>query len=66
MSHVNATLTPRTRLRLAWLIVEQGGTYAAAATMFMMAFRTRFAGVSRWARSRRAAHVRANGLQALR
>ena len=40
MSHVNATLTPRTRLRLARLIVEDGWTYAAAAKMFMVAPRT--------------------------
>ncbi|WP_203665081.1 IS481 family transposase, partial [Actinocatenispora rupis] len=40
MSHVNAMLTPRTRLRLACLVVEQGWTYAAAATMFMVAPRT--------------------------
>ena len=29
MSHVNATLTPRTRLRLARLVVEQGWSCAA-------------------------------------
>ncbi|MET9313129.1 IS481 family transposase [Kribbella sp. NPDC003505] len=40
MSHVNATLTPRTRLRLARLIVEDGWTYAAAAKMFMVAAKT--------------------------
>ncbi|TCC15345.1 IS481 family transposase, partial [Kribbella speibonae] len=40
MSHVNATLTPRTRLRLARLIVEEGWTYAAAAKMFMVAAKT--------------------------
>lgn len=40
MSHVNAALTPRTRLRLAQLVVEQGWTYAAAAKMFMVAART--------------------------
>lgn len=40
MSHVNATLTPRTRLRLARLIVDDGWTYSAAATMFMVAPRT--------------------------
>lgn len=40
MSHVNATLTPRTRLRLARLIVDEGWTYAAAAKMFMVAART--------------------------
>ncbi|MEV6628170.1 IS481 family transposase [Amycolatopsis sp. NPDC051106] len=40
MSHPNATLTPRTRLRLARLIVEQGWTCAAAAKMFMVAAKT--------------------------
>lgn len=40
MSHANATLTPRTRLRLARLVVEQGWTYAAAAKMFMVALKT--------------------------
>ena len=40
MSHPNATLTPRTRLRLARLIVEQGWTCTAAAKMFMVAART--------------------------
>ncbi|WP_394612964.1 IS481 family transposase [Lentzea sp. JNUCC 0626] len=40
MSHPNATLTPRTRLRLARLIVEQNWPAAAAAKMFMVAERT--------------------------
>ncbi|TQJ18716.1 IS481 family transposase [Kribbella jejuensis] len=40
MSHVNATLTPRTRLRLARLVVEQGWTCAAAAKRFMVSPRT--------------------------
>lgn len=40
MSHVNAALTPRTRLRLAVLVVEQGWTYGAAAKLFMVAPRT--------------------------
>ncbi|WP_439386672.1 IS481 family transposase [Amycolatopsis lexingtonensis] len=40
MSHPNATLTPRTRLRLARLIVEQGWTCTAAAKMFMVAAKT--------------------------
>ncbi|SFK25674.1 leucine-zipper of insertion element IS481, partial [Amycolatopsis sacchari] len=40
MSHPNATLTPRTRLRLAQLIVEQGWTCTAAAKMFMVAAKT--------------------------
>lgn len=37
MSHANAELTPRARLRLARLVVEQGWTYSAAAKMFMVA-----------------------------
>ncbi|HZX03863.1 IS481 family transposase [Kribbella sp.] len=45
MSHVNATLTPRTRLRLARLVVEQGWTCAAAAKMFMVSART----AAKWA-----------------
>lgn len=40
MSHANAVLTPRTRLRLARLIVEDRWTYAAAAKMFMVSART--------------------------
>jgi transposase InsO family protein len=40
VSHANAALTPRARLRLAVLIVESGWTYAAAAKMFMVAPRT--------------------------
>ncbi|MDT4933835.1 MAG: hypothetical protein QOK11_1727 [Pseudonocardiales bacterium] len=40
MSHANAALTPRARLRLALLIVEQGWTCSAAAKMFMVAPRT--------------------------
>jgi transposase InsO family protein len=40
VSHANAALTPRARLRLAQLIVESGWTYAAAAKMFMVAPRT--------------------------
>ncbi|MCV7069675.1 IS481 family transposase, partial [Mycobacterium rufum] len=35
MSHANAALTPRARLRLARLVVESNWTYAAAAKMFM-------------------------------
>ena len=50
MSHANATLTPRTRLRLAKLIVEGGWTYAAAAKMFMVAPRT----ARKWAERYRA------------
>lgn len=40
MSHANAALTPRARLRLAELIVDRGWSYAAAAKMFMVAPRT--------------------------
>ena len=40
VSHANAVLTPRARLRLAELIVDRGWTYAAAAKMFMVAPRT--------------------------
>ena len=40
MSHVNAALTPRARLRLARLVVESGWTYAAAAKMFMVSPKT--------------------------
>ena len=40
VSHANAALTPRARLRLAELVVDRGWTYAAAAKMFMVAPRT--------------------------
>ena len=40
MSHANAALTPRARLRLAVLVVEQGWTYQSAAKLFMVAPRT--------------------------
>ncbi len=40
MSHANAALTPRARLRLAQLIVEDGWTRSAAAKMFMVSPRT--------------------------
>lgn len=40
MSHANAALTPRARLRLARLVVEEDWTYAAAAKLFMVAPRT--------------------------
>jgi transposase InsO family protein len=40
VSHANAALTPRARLRLAELVVHRGWTYAAAAKMFMVAPRT--------------------------
>ncbi|NTW41966.1 MAG: IS481 family transposase [Cellulomonadaceae bacterium] len=50
MSHANATLTPRTRLRLARLIIEQGWTCSSAATMFMVSPRT----AAKWAARYRA------------
>ena len=40
MSHVNAALTPRARLRLARLVVDHGWRCSAAAKMFMVAPRT--------------------------
>ena len=40
MSHANAALTPRSRLRLAQLIVEREWSYSAAAKMFMVSPRT--------------------------
>ena len=40
MSHANAALTPRARLRLARLVVEGGWTCSAAAKMFMVSPRT--------------------------
>lgn len=40
MSHANAALTPRARLRLAQLVVDRRWTYAAAAKMFMVSPRT--------------------------
>jgi transposase InsO family protein len=40
VSHANAQLTPRARLRLARLVVEQGWTYSTAAKMFMVSPRT--------------------------
>jgi transposase InsO family protein len=40
MSHPNAALTPRARLRLALLIVDQGWSVAVAAKMFMVAEKT--------------------------
>jgi len=40
VSHANALLTPKTRLRLARLVVETGWTYSAAAKMFMVSPRT--------------------------
>lgn len=46
MSHANALLTPRARLRLAKLIVESGWTYSMAAKMFMVSPKT----ASKWAK----------------
>ncbi len=40
MSHANAALTPRARLRLAELVVDGGWTHAAAAKLFMVSPRT--------------------------
>ena len=53
MSHANAALTPRTRLRLARLVVDQGWTCASAAKMFMVAART----ATKWADRYRAEGV---------
>jgi transposase InsO family protein len=40
VSHANAALTPRARLRLARLVVDRGWTCSAAAAMFMVCPRT--------------------------
>lgn len=40
MSHANAALTPKARLKLARLIVDQGWTVATAAKMFMVSWPT--------------------------
>jgi transposase InsO family protein len=45
VSHANAQLTPRARLRLARLVVDQDWTYAAAARMFLVSPRT----AAKWA-----------------
>jgi transposase InsO family protein len=45
VSHANALLTPRARLRLARLVVESGWTCSAAAKMFMVSPRT----AAKWA-----------------
>jgi transposase InsO family protein len=50
VSHANAALTPRARLRLARLVVDNGWTYAAAAKVFMVAART----ARKWAERYRA------------
>lgn len=39
-THANAVLTPRSRLRLAQLVIDAGWTYTAAAKMFMVSPRT--------------------------
>jgi transposase InsO family protein len=53
VSHANAALTPRARLRLARLVVDRGWTYAAAGKMFMVAPRT----AKKWADRYRAEGV---------
>ena len=45
MSHANAALTPRARLKMARLIIDQGWTRSAAAKMFMCSPRT----AAKWA-----------------
>jgi transposase InsO family protein len=45
MSHANAALTPRARLRLAQLVVDRGWTCSAAGKMFMVSPRT----AAKWA-----------------
>ncbi|HET7352343.1 MAG TPA: leucine zipper domain-containing protein [Marmoricola sp.] len=50
MSHADALLTPRARLRLARPVVDDGWTYAAAARMFMVDPNT----ARKWARRYRA------------
>ena len=57
MSHVNAALTPRARLRLGRLVVEEGWSVSAAAGRFEVTYRT----AQRW--SRRYADVLAAGRQ---
>jgi transposase InsO family protein len=53
VSHANAALTPRARLRLAQLVVDRGWTHAEAAKMFMVAPRT----AKKWADRYRAEGV---------
>ena len=48
MVHANALLTPRTRERLARLVVEDGWTVAAAAKMFLVSPVTARKWASRW------------------
>jgi len=50
VSHANALLTPRARLRLARCVVEDGWTYSMAAKMFMVSPRT----AAKWANRYRA------------
>src|SRR4051812_5690079 len=50
MSHANAALTPRHRLRLARLIVEEGWATSRAAEFFNVSWRT----ADRWAQRYRA------------
>ena len=45
MSHANAALTPRARLKMARLIVDQGWPPARAAERFMVSYPT----AKRWA-----------------
>jgi hypothetical protein len=49
MSHANAELTPRARLRLARLIVDDGWTISTAAEMFMVSWKTAKRWSSRYA-----------------
>jgi transposase InsO family protein len=46
MSHANAALTPKTRLRLGRLVIEDGWTVSAVAVRFEVTYRT----AQRWAR----------------
>jgi transposase InsO family protein len=48
VSHANAVLTPRTRERLARLVVEDGWTVSMAAKMFMVSSVTAAKWASRW------------------
>ena len=51
MSHANAALTPRARLRLARLVVEQGWPVARAAERYDVSWPT----ANRWAQRYRVA-----------
>ena len=53
MSHANATLTPRGRLKLARLVVEEGWTQARAAERFSISSPRRGAGPAGTGRSGR-------------